>query len=625
MRLRTIIRIARWEVLKGTGGVDRGVLTVLATAVVFGLAVLLVTVSGGIVMEDGLYRVGVYDSDPVVEPLDEASEFSVSDVDPSILSDGTLRSDSYDVVIIEDRFYPNIVDGSPTEKSLAAIAAMRDAIDRYNDRQMAVEPNQTAAFPVNVSIEYASREHHGDVLAQQPTGDDQPPETPRPTQTTPTPSSTDSSGDDSVYESSASPSPTPDQDVMMVESNESTSVDYHDHEMHGNRTLSNTPSNITPPFPFQSLILAFVFLLPLNFVVQVYGSSMLSERIGRRGELLLVAPIQPTEIVVGKSIPYLVSSIAITGVIVGVLQLGDATAGIVSILAIIPLALLFLGATFLGSMYVRSFKELTFVSVTISVLLTTFAFVPAIFAETSPVAFISPLTLVVQELGQTPITVGQFLFATIPATLLAIVCYVLGLSLYREEDLFTQRPVHLKILDSLAGYIYRPLHVGVVVAMLVPFVFVVELLLVALLVVAPLTISLPLIFGFVAIIEELAKGIPIYAGYSHNRLRPTRRVALVAGVASGVGFFLAEKIALIVQIVGLPELVLADAVFQTGFGSGELILVAILALAPLFLHCVTATISAEGARRNRRWFIGCLVVAMLIHFVYNVLVVTYFV
>ncbi len=57
-----------------------------------------------------------------------------------------------------------------------------------------------------------------------------------------------------------------------------------------------------------------------------------------------------------------------------------------------------LGATFVGAMFARSFKELTFVTVAVSVFLTAYTFVPAIFTQVTPIALISPLTLVVRDL-----------------------------------------------------------------------------------------------------------------------------------------------------------------------------------------------------------------------------------
>ncbi|MDY7081743.1 MAG: ABC transporter permease, partial [Halobacteria archaeon] len=147
----------------------------------------------------------------------------------------------------------------------------------------------------------------------------------------------------------------------------------------GQRT--NTPSGIAPPFPFESLILAFVFILPMNFVIQAYSSSIINERINRRGELLLVSPVSRAEIIAGKTLPYLSVMTGMSVVIA--LAIGG---GVVSIASVIPIALVFLATSFIGAMFARSFKELTFVTVSVSVLLTSYIFIPAIFTDIHPIA-----------------------------------------------------------------------------------------------------------------------------------------------------------------------------------------------------------------------------------------------
>jgi len=104
-------------------------------------------------------------------------------------------------------------------------------------------------------------------------------------------------------------------------------------------------------------------------------------------------------------------------------------------------------------MFARSFKELTFVTVTITVSLTSYAFVPAIFTQVTPIALISPLTIVVRDLQGQSISLLNFAFSTTPPTLTAAILFGLGAGLYREEDMFTQRAIPLKVpIRSRAGY-----------------------------------------------------------------------------------------------------------------------------------------------------------------------------
>jgi ABC-type Na+ efflux pump permease subunit len=379
---------------------------------------------------------------------------------------------------------------------------------------------------------------------------------------------------------------------------------------------SGSPASISPPFPFASLVLAFAFLVPMNFVIQAYGSSILNERVNRRGELLLVAPISPGDIVAGKTVPYLAGIVGITVLIAAAIGGGP-----VSVAAVIPIGLLFLASTFVGAMFARSFKELTFVTVTVSVFLTTYTFVPAIFTNVTPIALISPLTLVVRDLGGDAISLGDFAFSVGPILVAAIVMFLLGAGVYREEDMFTQRAVPLKFLDALDSRISRPRSIATLSALSIPFVFIAELLAIAVLFVLPVDVTVPLVLVAVAVIEELAKSLHVYAAFEKARFARTVRVSLLLGALSGLGFFVGEKFTAIVQLVGLPSLTLGQAAFApSGIG---LATAAGLLVAPLVLHAVTASVTALGARRGITAYAAALVGAIGIHVVYNLQVVTY--
>ena len=617
MRPRKLLRIARWEATKGFGGLDRGAVAVAVAAVAFVLAIGVAGIVGGVALEDGIYRVGVDEDSEFHEPVVEDPAFAAIEPDSNAIEGGRLVADDRYDLYLEDgpagtRIHLAESGGEETEKSRAALAAFRQSVDRYNDRRMLEADNATAAFPVTVRISYVERGGSETIASVDPGETDD----------GGAGSGTEASGSESDRSDGESEPTTGDSGGGGETDGRIGAPSLGAFDLFGTQGTTGAPSDIQPPFPFQSLVLAFLFVLPLNFLIQAYGSSMLSERLGRRGELLLVAPIDRSDVVFGKTLPYASASLSITVAIVAGLWALNTGVGALSVLAVVPLTLLFLATTFLGAMFARSFKELTFVTVTITTVLTTYAFVPAIFAETSPVAFVSPLTLVIKDLTGTAVTAGQFAFGTGPPTLVAGLCFYFGLGLYREEDLFTQRPIHHKALDALAERVHRPRSVAVVVALLIPFVFVAELFAVALLFALPVTVSIPLVFAAIAVIEELAKGLPIYAGFTHARYERTLSVSLAVGAAAGVGFFFAEKLALAIQLVGLPGIPVADAAFQTGFGATTPAVIALLALAPLALHVVTATLTAVGASRGRSTFVVGLCSAILVHLAYNVVVVS---
>ena len=328
-----------------------------------------------------------------------------------------------------------------------------------------------------------------------------------------------------------------------------------------------------------------------------------------------MSPVSPREIVAGKTLPYFLGMALITTLIAS-----GVGGGFVSIAAVVPIGLCFLAATFLGAMLARSFKELTFVTVAVSVFLMSYVFVPAVFADATPIALISPLTLVVCDLTSESISVGEYAFSTGPFYLSGIVLFALGTGIYREEDLFTQRPVPAKFLDALCVRLVSRKSVALLSAAFIPFVFVTELLCIAVFFALPMGYSVPVLLLVIATVEELGKSVHVYAGFAQNRFASGTHSVLVLGTLSGVGFFLGEKVTLLTQAVGLPELALGRAAFVPS-GAGRATLVA-LALAPLVLHCVTASISSIGASRSKRAYLLALVAAIGVHAAYNFTVVT---
>ncbi|WP_245618558.1 ABC transporter permease [Methanogenium cariaci] len=146
-----------------------------------------------------------------------------------------------------------------------------------------------------------------------------------------------------------------------------------------------TPSQLTPPLPFDAIVLVFVFIFPLYFTSQFYMMSVMNERIERRGEVLLSSPLRPSAIVIGKMLPYLVVMIAVTAILS--LTTGETA---VVLAAVFPVILFFLAAALLIGMAARSFKELSFISIFFSTIATSYLFFPSIFANIHVISLISP-------------------------------------------------------------------------------------------------------------------------------------------------------------------------------------------------------------------------------------------
>jgi len=617
--LRAVARIARWEASRTAGTVDRrtailGAVALLLMGGVVGVA----AATGGVAVDRDIYRIGVAPDHPYAAPVDASS--------------------SLDRVAVDDpRADVRVGDGylarAESTKGQAALSALRSAVENHNDRLMANETNATAAYPVIVSLEYRTRDRivpggttggtdgsggaggssgatDGDSAGGDSVGGGTDGGTEGATDGGGGPAAGGTGGSDGIGSGSLDPSA--DDGSLPVPGLGGSGGLFSTGQ-------SGSPADISPPFPFASLVLAFAFLVPMNFVIQAYGSTILNERINRRGELLLVAPVTRGDIVAGKTLPYFAALVAVTASIA--LAVGG---GVVSVAAVVPVALLFLASTFVGAMFARSFKELTFVTVTVSVFLTSYTFVPAIFTNVTPIALISPLTLVVRDLQGTGVSLGEYAFSAGPFLVGSTVLFAIGTGVYREEDMFTQRPVPLKFLDALDSRLRGTWSVAAMSALSIPFVFIAELLAIAVLFVLPVDLSIPLLLVVIAGLEELAKSLHVYAGFAKARFERTAGTALVLGGVSGLGFFVGEKFTAVVQLVGLPGLELGRAAFGSagiGAGAGPGLALALL-VAPLALHAVTASITALGATRDRTWYAATLVAAILVHAAYNLTVVS---
>jgi len=601
---------------RASGGVNRRTLLAALALLLVAGGVLGGGLAAGIVgldVDRDVYRVGVDPGSPYADAVESQASLT------PVSTDRTSLGETADIIVLEG----GVVVASETRKGEAAAAEFREAVEAHNERLMAAEENSTAAFPLTVSLQYVSRANGFD---DGPTLGESVDDNGSSEDDGSTGVGIDSSDEESEWEDERA-AETGDDD--SADADGGLAVPSIGGGTFGADTVGS-PGSITPPFPFVSLLLAFVFLVPMNFLIQGYGSSILDERTNRRGEPLLVTPLTPVDIVAGKTLPYVGVAVLVTAFIA--VAVGG---GVLSVLAVLPIAATFLAATFVGAMFARSFKELTFVTVGVSVLLTTYAFVPAIFTDITPVALVSPLTLVVFDLQGETVSVGEFLFSTTPMAVGALLLFGLGLGVYREEDMFTQKPVTRKFLDALAvrlaavgakndqPFVSRRLRalgsVAFLTACTIPFVFVAELLAVALLFALPVTVSIPVLLVAIAFIEEVAKSIHLYAGFERDVFARTDRVAVAVGLASAVGFFLAEKATAVVQAVGLTELYVGRAAFGSVAGVAGLstpILVGLL-FAPLALHGFTTTLAAVGASRNRTYYALTLALATLIHAAYN--------
>ncbi len=374
-----------------------------------------------------------------------------------------------------------------------------------------------------------------------------------------------------------------------------------------------TPSNFNPPVPFTAILYAFLFIFPIYFVSQFYSTSLMDERTNRKGELVLIAPLKSRDVVIGKTVPYLVITMAIQAAITLYIlkipsTLADVERIVLILAAILPVILLFFALSFYSAILSRSFKELTFASVFLSVVISGYLFFPAMFANIHAISSISPITLIVRLIEGESVPMNTYLFSTLPFYLVAGAVYAFGTSIFREEDLFTQKSIGSKIIDCFEMFLsYRYGSVFFLSIIFIPVVYMTQLMLIVMLFNLPVPYSIIAMIILSALAEEIVKSIGIYTLFKRKISEITFKNAIRLSILSGAGFFVGEKAVAVLTLAPI-----ASSAFGTVMTMGALLLI------PLLLHVTTIIISSlvmywkgPGAYKY------AVVAATIFHTIYN--------
>lgn len=378
------------------------------------------------------------------------------------------------------------------------------------------------------------------------------------------------------------------------------------------QTIS-TPSFFSPPIPFTAILYAFLFIFPIYFVSQFYSTSIMDERTNKKGELILAAPLSSRDIVFGKTVPYILITLLIQA-IVTVYIMGIPTDiktlqnSILILVTIAPVVLLFFSLTFFGAILARSFKELTFTSVFLSVVISGYLFFPAMFANIHAISSISPVTLIVHLIEGDTVEAATYLFSTLPFYFVALAAFVFGTYIYSEEDLFTQKSVPEKITDCLELFLSGTFGSVFLLSIIgIPIVYMTQLMLIVMLFNLPAPQSVIVMLILSAIAEEVIKSAGIYTVFKRKMRSPTIKNALVLAVLSGTGFFIGEKAVAVLTLAPI-----ASSAFGTVMHMGSLLLI------PLLLHiCTTAISSVVMCKAGTGKYLLAVLLAAMVHSLYN--------
>lgn len=592
MSLASSIRtIATWELNRSMTTMGRDILPLAAGLLTLLVLVTAFTAQSGVHMQDGIYRIGIDDPD-VARVVAPDSRF-ITD-----LADGTtLRENrfAYDILILN-----RVVYVAETEKGRAAAKTLERDYESYVARVAAGEPDLFAGYPLWIDLQYIRSEI--DFLATQ---SGQQVGAPATTPVSPTPQ-------DPAEAVTLPPATAP---LSEDDLRERVAEAGSDHPLArytglisagGMGERLQTPSELSPPLPFDALVLVFVFIFPLYFTSQFFMMSVMNERVGRAGEPLLAAPVRPLAIVIGKALPYfgimLFVSTAIT------LFIG---APLTILLPLIPVVIFFLANALIMGMAARSFKELSFVSIFFSTLATSYLFFPTVFANTHVISIISPLTLVVLELQGEGFTAMEYVYSTALFVTTSIILFYVGTVNFREERLFSEKTLTSRLADFVSGGISRDhphLSLFLIAAFTIPFVFMAQMMTLVLFFNFPMPLSLVLLTVSAAFIEEVAKSVGLYAVARERPGFLTVKNLLIGAVAIGSGFLVGEKLLLFATLVQITESIFGSILFTS---------LQVLWM-PLLLHIagvlITGTFLMIGGRRA---YLPGLLVASLVHCLYN--------
>ncbi len=579
-----ILTVARWELRRAKSSFS------LKTRFLSFIILILIGMSSffaaqsGLHINDNIYRVAVTDAS-LARVLQSDAKFEVH-----LAGEENARSlfenEGFDILINGAKIYYH-----DTDKSISALDAIDKAIKQYDEARLLSYNDLNNTFPVWITIKNIAREQAFQAPSINTLPQIEKSQEKKSSVITP---AAQEQGIEKITEKTTGNSPS---------INEITEIKKV--SIISAQSLA-TPSHFDPPVPFKSVVLSFIFIFPIYFIAQFFSSSIMDERIKRKGELLLVSPLNSYQIVLGKLLPYLLGSMALVAIMT--LKLGGSPW---IILILLPVSLMFLSTSFLGAIIARSFKELSFVLIFLSVFLSGYIFFPAMFANIHAISIISPITLVVRLLENEAVSVSDYMFSTTPLYLLSILIFTFGIFIYREEDLFTQKSIKEKLLDSIQEFIKRvPFPIFSLSIALLPLVFSIQLMLIVLMFNFPIRIGIFFFIIVAAFIEEIIKSVGIYTVFSRKMAQVTTGNALKFAILSGLGFFAGEKILLLVVIASI-----AGSAFGSVMGIGLLVF-------PFLLH-VTSTASSSLAIRylGHREYLACVVIASMVHAAYNLYLV----
>lgn len=220
-----------------------------------------------------------------------------------------------------------------------------------------------------------------------------------------------------------------------------------------------TQQNTGESLPIQIVtkaMIAILLFLPLFLFGNMVIDSVVGEKERKTGEILLAMPLNPSQIILGKSMAVVgIIAIQVALWIIILLATGfQINNPILVYLLVLITSIPIIGVTTLTSAYSKNYKEagilLTFVYIAVAGVL----MVPAMayLSTKSLVTNISPMTMIIRIFSEETIPLWQFLIPVAFVLVVSIISYWLSIKLFERDDVvFGPRPGLIRLFLELVG------------------------------------------------------------------------------------------------------------------------------------------------------------------------------
>ena len=603
-----VLTIAKREVKRFRSRFSGGSRSIVLIVLALSLIVSFLVAQSGFTLSRGIYTIGVAPGGPSIDD----ARFNALVMD---YGTGMARLADYSI----DAFlYGDQAFGRRDDRSQYALGALKQYLDRQELDRIANDYDLDRAFPLRIETHYIAANASAAVPGQSissligPT----PIEWPEPSSTPIGPAPTSSAGP-TPAPTAISPTKSATDDAVrqqLSDAKNGTSTKFKAQFVSQGEVI--VPSLMNPPVPLSQVIIAFLYVVPIFFISVFFTSSFMDEKTNRKLNILLSAPVSPFDVIVGKLLPYLVFALAV--IVAVTLFLGG---DLLLAIAIFTPVVLFIFAIYLMvALFYRTYKDQTFFSMAAITVVTGYLVFPALFAGVNSLSYISPLTLAVQMYRGEPFTLLQYAFSTGPMYLVFALALFVGVRIFNEEYLMSFGPLYQKTGDAIYLAINRKhpyLSIFVLSLLLIPIVFMIELIFLALLANIPqMLLMIVALLVCSALVEEIAKSCGIAALLEYGDVKSYRQVLLLSAVAA-FGFWAGEKLLLLLSLSIMPSSQLLE-LMNGNAGSTSPLLALGLLLLPLAGHFVfTSIVTLTTKRLGTRYYFFAVMCGTLVHVLYN--------